>query len=69
MMLIKPARTIGWVRLPGDITLDQLAQAIANAAKANNQAVKAGYATGGPISARAPVPATASSLAFPMANT
>ena len=34
----------------GDITLDQLAQAIANAAKENNQAVKAGYATGGLIS-------------------
>lgn len=34
----------------GHLTLDQLAQAIANAAKEKNQAVKAGYATGGLIS-------------------
>ncbi|SEB99628.1 phage tail tape measure protein, lambda family [Pseudomonas mohnii] len=34
----------------GDITLDQLAQAIANAAKENKEKVKAGYATGGLIS-------------------
>ncbi|WP_296257714.1 MULTISPECIES: tape measure protein [unclassified Pseudomonas] len=34
----------------GHLRLDQLAQAIANAAKENNQAVKAGYATGGYIS-------------------
>lgn len=34
----------------GAITYDQLAQAIANAAKGANQSVKAGYATGGYIS-------------------
>ncbi|SED33286.1 phage tail tape measure protein, lambda family [Pseudomonas mohnii] len=34
----------------GDITLGQLAQAIANAAKENKEKVKAGYATGGLIS-------------------
>jgi tape measure domain-containing protein len=34
----------------GAISYDQLAQAIANAAKEKNQAVKAGYATGGLIS-------------------
>jgi hypothetical protein len=34
----------------GHLTLDQLAQAIANAAKEKNQSVKAGYATGGLVS-------------------